>query len=46
MQELIDFATELAHASGRLILDEDFDKVKATHQASLEDIFVRLVAGA
>ena len=31
---------------GRLILDEDFDKVKATHQASLEDIFCRLVAGA
>ncbi len=30
---------------GRLILDEDFDKVKAEHQASLEDIFVRLVAG-
>jgi ABC-2 type transport system ATP-binding protein len=31
---------------GRLVLDEDFDKVKATHQASLEDIFCRLVAGA
>jgi ABC-2 type transport system ATP-binding protein len=31
---------------GRLILDEDFDKVKAEHQASLEDIFCRLVAGA
>ncbi len=31
---------------GRLILDEDFEKVKATHQASLEDIFCRLVAGA
>jgi ABC-2 type transport system ATP-binding protein len=31
---------------GRLILDEDFDKVKDEHQASLEDIFVRLVAGA
>jgi ABC-2 type transport system ATP-binding protein len=52
------FATHLVHEleriverllvlhSGRLILDEDFDKVKATHQASLEDIFVRLVAGA
>ena len=33
-------------SGGRLILDEDFDKVKATHQASLEDIFCRLVAGA
>lgn len=52
------FATHLVHEleriverllvlhSGRLILDEDFDKVKATRQASLEDIFVRLVAGA
>jgi ABC-2 type transport system ATP-binding protein len=51
------FATHLVHEleriverllvlhGGRLILDEDFDKVKATHQASLEDIFVRLVAG-
>jgi ABC-2 type transport system ATP-binding protein len=52
------FATHLVHEleriverllvlhGGRLILDEDFDKVKATHQASLEDIFVRLVTGA
>ena len=52
------FATHLVHEleriverlliihGGRLMLDEDFDKVKATHQASLEDIFVRLVAGA
>ena len=52
------FATHLVHEleriverllvlrGGRLILNEDFDKVKATHQASLEDIFVRLVAGA
>jgi ABC-2 type transport system ATP-binding protein len=52
------FATHLVHeleriverllvlSRGRLILDEDFEKVKATHQASLEDIFVRLVAGA
>jgi ABC-2 type transport system ATP-binding protein len=52
------FATHLVHEleriverllvlrGGRLILDEDFDKVKAEHQASLEDIFVRLVAGA
>jgi ABC-2 type transport system ATP-binding protein len=31
---------------GRLILDEDFDKVKAQYQTSLEDIFVRLAAGA
>jgi len=30
---------------GRLILDEDFDAVKARHQASLEDIFVGLVSG-
>jgi ABC-2 type transport system ATP-binding protein len=36
----------LVLSGGRLILDEDFDKVKATHQASLEDIFCRLVAGA
>jgi ABC-2 type transport system ATP-binding protein len=52
------FATHLVHEleriverllvlhGGRLILDEDFDKVKATHQASLEDIFVRLVTGS
>jgi ABC-2 type transport system ATP-binding protein len=52
------FATHLVHEleriverllvlhGGRLILDEDFDKVKAEHQASLEDIFCRLVAGA
>jgi ABC-2 type transport system ATP-binding protein len=52
------FATHLVHElerivervlvlrGGRLILDEDLDKVKAEHQASLEDIFVRLVAGA
>jgi len=52
------FATHLVHEleriverllvlrGGRLILDEDFDKVKAEHRASLEDIFVRLVAGA
>ena len=52
------FATHLVHEleriverllvlhGGRLILDEDFDAVKAQHQASLEDIFVRLVAGA
>jgi len=52
------FATHLVHEleriverllvlqGGRLILDEDFDKVKAEHQASLEDIFVRLVSGA
>ncbi len=50
------FATHLVHEleriverllvlhGGRLILDEDFDKVKAAHQASLEDIFVGLVA--
>jgi ABC-type Na+ transport system ATPase subunit NatA len=29
---------------GRLIVDGDFEKVKAQHQASLEDIFVSLVA--
>jgi ABC-2 type transport system ATP-binding protein len=52
------FATHLVHEleriverllvlqGGRLILDEDFDKVKAQHQASLEDIFVRLTAEA
>ena len=52
------FATHLVHEleriverllvlhGGRLILDEDFDKVKAQHQASLEDIFVGLVAKA
>jgi ABC-2 type transport system ATP-binding protein len=52
------FATHLVHEleriverllvlrGGRLILDEDFDAVKAEHQASLEDIFCRLVAGA
>jgi len=52
------FATHLVHEleriverlliihGGRLMLDEDFDKVKATHQASLEDIFVRLTAEA
>jgi ABC-2 type transport system ATP-binding protein len=52
------FATHLVHEleriverllvlrGGRLILDEDFDKVKAEHQASLEDIFVRLVSEA
>jgi ABC-2 type transport system ATP-binding protein len=52
------FATHLVHElerivervlvlrGGRLILDEDLDKVKAEHQASLEEIFVRLVAGA
>jgi ABC-2 type transport system ATP-binding protein len=50
------FATHLVHEleriverllvlhGGRLILDEDFEKVKAEHQASLEDIFVSLVA--
>jgi ABC-2 type transport system ATP-binding protein len=31
---------------GRLILDEDFEKVKARYQTSLEDIFVSLVAKA
>ena len=52
------FATHLVHEleriverllvlrGGRLILDEDFDQVKARYQTSLEDIFVRLVAGA
>jgi ABC-2 type transport system ATP-binding protein len=52
------FATHLVHEleriverllvlhGGRLILDEDFDKVKAQHQASLEDIFCRLTVGA
>ncbi len=52
------FATHLVHEleriverllvlhGGRLIVDEDFDKVKARHQASLEDIFVRLTAEA
>jgi ABC-type multidrug transport system ATPase subunit len=52
------FATHLVHEleriverllvlhGGRLIVDEDFDKVKAQHQASLEDIFVRLTAEA
>jgi len=52
------FATHLVHEleriverllvlrGGRLILDEDFDQVKARFQTSLEDIFVRLVAGA
>jgi len=50
------FATHMVHEleriverllvlhGGRLILDEDFEKVKAQHQASLEDIFVSLVA--
>jgi ABC-2 type transport system ATP-binding protein len=50
------FATHMVHElerivkrllvlhGGRLILDEDFEKVKAEHQASLEDIFVGLVA--
>jgi ABC-2 type transport system ATP-binding protein len=50
------FATHLVHEleriverllilqGGRLVLDEDFEKVKAAHQASLEDIFVSLVA--
>jgi ABC-2 type transport system ATP-binding protein len=52
------FATHLVHEleriverllilhGGRLILDEDFDAVKAAHQAGLEDIFVRLTAEA
>jgi ABC-2 type transport system ATP-binding protein len=52
------FATHLVHEleriverllvlhGGWLILDEDFEKVKAQHQASLEDIFVSLVAKA
>jgi len=52
------FATHLVHEleriverllvlqGGRLILDEDFDKVKAQHQVSLEDIFCRLTVGA
>jgi len=52
------FATHLVHEleriverllvlhGGRLILDEDFEKVKAQHQASLEDIFVNLVTKA
>jgi len=51
------FATHLVHElerilerllvlhGGRLILDEDFEKVKAERQASLEDIFVSLVGG-
>ncbi len=51
------FATHLVHElervverllvlhGGRLILDEDFDAVKARHQASLEDIFAGLVCG-
>jgi ABC-2 type transport system ATP-binding protein len=50
------FATHMVHEleriverllvlhGGRLILDEDFEKVKAEHQSSLEDIFVSLVA--
>jgi ABC-2 type transport system ATP-binding protein len=52
------FATHLVHEleriverllvlhGGRLILDEDFEKVKAQYQRSLEDIFVGLVAKA
>ena len=52
------FATHLVHEleriverllvlhGARLIVDEDFDKVKAQYQASLEDIFVRLTAEA
>lgn len=52
------FATHLVHEleriverllvlhGGRLILDEDFDKVKAEHRTSLEEIFCRLVTGA
>ncbi len=52
------FATHLVHEleriverllvlhGGRLILDEDFETVKARYQASLEDIFVSLVAKA
>jgi ABC-2 type transport system ATP-binding protein len=51
------FATHLVHElervverllilhGWRLILDEDFDAVKARHQASLEDIFTSLVGG-
>jgi ABC-2 type transport system ATP-binding protein len=50
------FATHMVHEleriverllvlhGGRLILDEDFEKVKAQHQTSLEDIFISLVA--
>ncbi|MGD1010729.1 MAG: ABC transporter ATP-binding protein [Candidatus Aminicenantales bacterium] len=50
------FATHMVHElerivewllvlhGGRLIVDGDFEKVKAQHQASLEDIFVSLVA--
>ncbi len=50
------FATHMVHEleriverllvlhGGRLILDEDFEAVKARHQASLEDIFLGLVA--
>ncbi|HVP91133.1 MAG TPA: ABC transporter ATP-binding protein [Terriglobales bacterium] len=50
------FATHMVHEleriverllvlhGGRLILDEDFEKVKAERQARLEDIFVGLVA--
>ena len=50
------FATHMVHEleriierltilhGGRLILDEDFEKVKARYQTSLEDIFVSLVA--
>lgn len=52
------FATHLVHElervverllvlhGGRLIVDEDFDRVKARYQASLEEIFVRLTAEA
>jgi len=52
------FATHLVHEleriverllilhGGRLIVDKDFDEVKAQYQASLEDIFVRLTAEA
>jgi ABC-2 type transport system ATP-binding protein len=52
------FATHLVHEleriverllvlhGGRLILDEDFEKVKARYQTSLEDIFVSLVTKA
>ncbi len=51
------FATHMVHEleriverllvlhGGKLILDEDFEKVKAERQASLEDIFVSLVTG-
>jgi ABC-2 type transport system ATP-binding protein len=50
------FATHMVHEleriverllvlhGGRLILDEDFEEVKARYQTSLEDIFVSLVA--